>query len=114
MRSRPRSGATARPRGASFWITAMPENKTDYKKTLNLPDTPFPMRGDLARREPQWVKEWQERDVYQRIREASRRRPKFTLHRGPPSANGDIHLGHAINKILKDIVTKPRNMPAYA
>ena len=50
----------------------MPENKADYKKTLNLPDTPFPMRGDLARREPQWVKEWQERNVYRRIREASR------------------------------------------
>ena len=91
----------------------MPENKTDYKKTLNLPDTPFPMRGDLARREPQWVKEWQERNVYQRIREASRGRPKFILHDGPPYANGDIHLGHAINKILKDIVTKSRNMAGF-
>ena len=91
----------------------MPENKTDYKKTLNLPDTPFPMRGDLARREPQWVKEWQERNVYRRIREASRGRPKFILHDGPPYANGDIHLGHAINKILKDIVTKSRNMAGF-
>src|SRR5712691_1707962 len=87
--------------------------KTDYKKTLNLPDTPFPMRGDLARREPQWVKEWQERNVYQRIGEASRGRPKFILHDGPPYANGDIHLGHAINKILKDIVTKSRNMAGF-
>src|SRR5712691_7500479 len=113
MRSRPRSGATARPRGASFWITAMPENKTDYKKTLNLPDTPFPMRGDLARREPQWVKEWQEKKIYEKIREASRGRPKFVLHDGPPYANGDIHIGQAVNKILKDIVVKSRNMAGF-
>ncbi|TMG75968.1 MAG: isoleucine--tRNA ligase, partial [Betaproteobacteria bacterium] len=91
----------------------MPENKTDYKKTLNLPDTPFPMRGDLARREPQWVKEWRERNVYRRIREASRGRPKFILHDGPPYANGDIHLGHAINKILKDVIAKSRNMAGF-
>ena len=91
----------------------MPENKTDYKKTLNLPDTPFPMRGDLARREPHWVKEWQEKKIYEKIREASRGRPKFVLHDGPPYANGDIHLGHAINKILKDIITKSRNMAGF-
>ena len=88
----------------------MPENKTDYKKTLNLPDTPFPMRGDLARREPQWVKEWQEKKIYEKIREASRGRPKFVLHDGPPYANGDIHIGQAVNKILKDVVVKSRNM----
>src|SRR5712671_2121757 len=76
----------------------------DYKKTLNLPDTPFPMRGDLARREPHWVREWQEKQVYQKIRAASEGRPKFILHDGPPYANGNIHLGHAINKILKDII----------
>ncbi|HEY6239885.1 MAG TPA: class I tRNA ligase family protein, partial [Burkholderiales bacterium] len=93
----------------------MPEKKNDYKSTLNLPDTPFPMRGDLARREPQWVQEWQEKKVYEKIREASRGRPKgkFILHDGPPYANGDIHLGHAINKILKDIIVKSRNMAGF-
>jgi isoleucyl-tRNA synthetase len=91
----------------------MSENKNDYKKTLNLPDTPFPMRGDLAKREPQWVKDWQERKIYEKIREASRGRPKFVLHDGPPYANGDIHLGHAINKILKDIIVKSRNMAGF-
>jgi isoleucyl-tRNA synthetase len=89
----------------------MPEN--DYKKTLNLPDTPFPMRGDLAKREPQWVKEWQEKKIYQKIREASRGRPKFVLHDGPPYANGDIHIGTAVNKILKDIIVKSRNMAGF-
>src|SRR5712671_928198 len=88
----------------------MPENKTDYKKTLNLPDTPFPMRGDLAKREPHRVEEWQEKRIYERIREASRGRPKFVLHDGPPYANGDIHIGQAVNKILKDVVVKSRNM----
>ena len=91
----------------------MPENKTDYKKTLNLPDTPFPMRGDLARREPEWVKEWQEKKIYEKIREASRGRPKFVLHDGPPYANGDIHIGQAVNKILKDVVVKSRNMAGF-
>ena len=85
----------------------------DYKNTLNLPDTPFPMRGDLAKREPQWVKQWQERGLYQKIRAASKGRPKFILHDGPPYANGDIHLGHAINKILKDIIVKSRNLAGY-
>ncbi len=89
----------------------MPENH--YKKTLNLPDTPFPMRGDLAKREPQWVKEWQEKNIYQKIREASRGRPKFVLHDGPPYANGDIHIGTAVNKILKDIIVKSRNMAGF-
>src|SRR5437773_8783477 len=91
----------------------MPENKTDYKKTLNLPDTPFPMRGDLAKREPHWVEEWQEKRIYEKIREASRGRPKFVLHDGPPYANGDIHIGQAVNKILKDVVVKSRNMAGF-
>ncbi|HEY7674661.1 MAG TPA: isoleucine--tRNA ligase [Burkholderiales bacterium] len=91
----------------------MPENKTDYKKTLNLPDTPFPMRGDLAKREPHWVREWQEGKIYERIREASRGRPKFILHDGPPYANGDIHIGTAVNKILKDVIVKSRNMAGF-
>ncbi len=85
----------------------------DYKKTLNLPDTPFPMRGDLARREPLMLKRWQERRFYERIREASRGRPKFILHDGPPYANGDIHIGHAVNKILKDIIVKSKTLSGF-
>lgn len=75
---------------------------TDYKKTLNLPDTLFPMRGDLARREPQMLAQWQAQQRYQKIRAASKGRPKFILHDGPPYANGNIHIGTALNKILKD------------
>jgi isoleucyl-tRNA synthetase len=85
----------------------------DYKTTLNLPDTPFPMRGDLARREPGWLKAWQDKKLYQRIREASRGRPKFILHDGPPYANGDIHIGHAVNKVLKDIVVKSKTLSGF-
>ncbi|ARP90269.1 isoleucine--tRNA ligase [Bordetella genomosp. 9] len=85
----------------------------DYKKTLNLPDTSFPMRGDLAKREPGWVAEWEENHVYQAIRAASKGRPRFVLHDGPPYANGDIHIGHAVNKILKDMILKSRNMAGY-
>jgi isoleucyl-tRNA synthetase len=85
----------------------------DYKNTLNLPDTSFPMRGDLPKREPVWVAAWQEKKVYQAIRDASRGRPKFLLHDGPPYANGDIHIGHAVNKILKDIIVKSRNMAGF-
>ena len=88
-------------------------SKTDYKSTLNLPDTPFPMRGDLARREPGWVREWQERKVYEAIRAASKGRPRFVLHDGPPYANGDIHIGHAVNKVLKDIVVKSRQLAGF-
>jgi isoleucyl-tRNA synthetase len=91
----------------------MSDEKPDYKATLNLPDTAFPMRGDLARREPQWVKEWHERKVYEKVRTASRGRPKFVLHDGPPYANGDIHIGTAMNKILKDIIVKSRNMAGF-
>ena len=86
---------------------------SDYKKTLNLPDTPFPMRGDLARREPLMLKAWHERGLYQRIREASRGRPKFVLHDGPPYANGDIHIGHAVNKILKDMIVKSKSLSGF-
>jgi isoleucyl-tRNA synthetase len=85
----------------------------DYKDTLNLPETPFPMRGDLAKREPQWVKEWQERGVYQRLRQVAKGRPRFVLHDGPPYANGDIHIGTAVNKILKDVIVKSRTMAGY-
>ncbi|WP_394065345.1 isoleucine--tRNA ligase [Alcaligenes sp. WGS1538] len=85
----------------------------DYKDTLNLPDTPFPMRGDLAKREPGWIAQWEENKVYAAIRQASAGRPKFILHDGPPYANGDIHIGHAVNKILKDIIVKSRNMAGF-
>ena len=86
---------------------------TDYKDTLNLPDTPFPMRGDLARREPAWVKAWQERKLYQQIRQARKGAKKFILHDGPPYANGDIHIGHAVNKILKDIIVKSKTLSGF-
>ena len=85
----------------------------DYKNTLNLPDTPFPMRGDLAKREPQWVREWQERGIYQRLRSIAKGRPRFVLHDGPPYANGDIHIGHAVNKILKDMIVKSRTLAGF-
>lgn len=85
----------------------------DYKKTLNLLDTPFPMRGDLPRREPLWIRSCAERNIYQTLRKVCRDRPIFTLHDGPPYANGDIHIGHAVNKILKDIVVKDRTMSGY-
>ena len=85
----------------------------DYKDTLNLPDTGFPMRGDLAKREPALVKKWQESKLYERIREASRGRPTFVLHDGPPYANGDIHIGHVLNKVLKDIVVKSKSLAGF-
>lgn len=86
---------------------------TDYKQTLNLPDTPFPMRGNLASREPVMLKAWQEKNLYQKIRTASKGRPKFILHDGPPYANGDIHIGHAVNKILKDIIVKSKTLSGF-
>ncbi len=86
---------------------------TDYKKTLHLLDTPFPMRGNLAKREPDMLKAWQEKNLYQKIRAASKGRPKFTLHDGPPYANGDIHIGHAVNKILKDIIIKSKTLAGF-
>jgi isoleucyl-tRNA synthetase len=85
----------------------------DYKDTLNLPETPFPMRGDLAKREPQWVKEWQERGVYKRLRAVAKGRPRFVLHDGPPYANGDIHIGTAVNKILKDVIVKSKTLAGF-
>jgi isoleucyl-tRNA synthetase len=88
-------------------------DKTSWRETLNLPDTPFPMRGDLAKREPGWTAAWQEKGTYQRIREVCRGRPLWVLHDGPPYANGDIHIGHAVNKILKDIIVKSRNMAGF-
>ncbi|MDB5764932.1 MAG: ileS [Herminiimonas sp.] len=90
-----------------------PANKPQSKYPVNMTETPFPMRGDLAKREPQWVKQWQEKKLYQKIRNASKGRPKFILHDGPPYANGDIHIGHAVNKILKDMVVKTRQLGGF-
>ncbi len=80
------------------------------RATLNLPDTPFPMRGDLPKREPAWVKQWDDAGTYQRLREARCGAPKFVLHDGPPYANGQIHIGHAVNKVLKDMIVKARQL----
>ncbi|CAN5405234.1 isoleucine--tRNA ligase [soil metagenome] len=91
----------------------MSDQKTDYRSTLNLPDTPFPMRGDMAKREPGWVKQWEDEGRYQRLRDARMGAPKFILHDGPPYANGQIHMGHAVNKILKDMITKARQLEGF-
>src|SRR4051812_26032713 len=84
-----------------------------YRATLNLPDTPFPMRGDLPKREPGWVQQWEDKGIYQRLRDARHGAPKFVLHDGPPYANGQIHMGHAVNKILKDMIVKARQLAGF-
>jgi isoleucyl-tRNA synthetase len=89
------------------------DTKVDYKSTLNLPETAFPMRGDLAKREPAWIKAWQESKLYERIRAHARGRPKYVLHDGPPYANADIHIGHAVNKVLKDFVVKSKTLAGF-
>ncbi|MBV8342026.1 MAG: class I tRNA ligase family protein, partial [Gammaproteobacteria bacterium] len=86
---------------------------TDYKLTINLPQTDFPMKADLAQREPAAVRRWDERRVYGKLREIARGRPRFVLHDGPPYANGAIHIGHCVNKILKDIVVKSRSLDGF-
>ncbi len=86
---------------------------SDYKDTLNLPETDFPMRGNLAKREPELLKRWQEMDLYGKLRAAGEGRDKFILHDGPPYANGEIHLGHAVNKVLKDIIVKARTLSGF-
>jgi isoleucyl-tRNA synthetase len=86
---------------------------TDYKATLNLPFTEFPMKANLAQREPNMLKSWQNDGLYEKIREQRHGRKKFILHDGPPYANGDIHIGHSVNKILKDIVVKSRTLSGY-
>lgn len=85
----------------------------DYKNTLNLPHTDFPMKASLAQREPERLKAWQEKQLYQKIREARAGRKKFVLHDGPPYANGHLHCGHALNKILKDIIVKSKTMSGF-
>ena len=90
------------------------ESAADTKKyPLNLPDTPFPMRGNLPKREPEWIREWDEKHIYERIIDARRDAKKFILHDGPPYANGNIHVGHAVNKILKDMILKEKTLEGF-
>jgi isoleucyl-tRNA synthetase len=102
--------------------TAAPAAKSEasggaYRATLNMPDTPFPMRGDLPKREPSWVADWNDgskgQGLYMRLREARKGAPLFVLHDGPPYANGQIHMGHAVNKILKDMIVKSRQLAGF-
>lgn len=85
----------------------------DYRNTLNLPETDFPMRGNLPKREPEILKAWEDAKLYEMVQKAREGQPKFILHDGPPYANGDIHLGHAINKVLKDIIVKYKTMMGF-
>ena len=86
---------------------------SDYKSTLNLPQTAFPMKANLASREPERLKQWQEMGLYARMREAAAGKPKFILHDGPPYANGELHVGHAVNKVLKDIIVKSKTLSGF-
>src|SRR5690606_19733181 len=85
----------------------------DYKSTVNLPKTDFPMKANLTQREPIILERWEEIDLYGRMREEAAGRPKFVLHDGPPYANGDLHAGTALNKVLKDLVVKTRQMAGF-
>ena len=98
MNDQNRSAAAASPDGG------------DHRHSLNLPDTPFPMRGDLPKREPAWIAQWEQEGRYSRLRDARCGQPLFVLHDGPPYANGQIHMGHAANKILKDMIVKARQL----
>ena len=94
-------------------ITMTDKTTADYRSTLNLPDTPFPMRGDLPKREPGWVKSWEDKGIYKKLRDVRAGKPKFVLHDGPPYANGQIHIGHAVNKVLKDMIVKARQLDGF-
>ena len=85
----------------------------DYNKTINLPKTDFPMRGNLTKKEPEMLKQWEEDRLYYEMIKKNEGRPSYVLHDGPPYANGDIHLGTALNKVLKDIIVKYKNMSGY-
>src|SRR5436190_20783179 len=85
----------------------------DYKSTLNLPQTGFPMKADLVTREPQRLQKWQSENLYQKIQSQRAGAPKFVLHDGPPFANGDVHIGNALNKILKDIIIKYKTLRGF-
>ena len=91
----------------------MSEAKTNYRATLNMPDTPFPMRGDLPKREPGWLQSWNNEGLYKRLRMARQGAPLFVLHDGPPYANGKLHIGHALNKVLKDMIVKSKQLAGF-
>ena len=94
-------------------MNEMPTKARDYSETLFLPKTDFPMRAGLPQKEPEILKRWRELDLYRRLREERKGRPRFILHDGPPYANGNIHIGHALNKILKDVVTRSQQMLGF-
>jgi isoleucyl-tRNA synthetase len=106
--TQPGKGQPDAKKGGGKPSESVPESK--YRATLNMPDTPFPMRGDLPKREPLWVAEWEKNDLYGKLRAARQGAPKFVLHDGPPYANGNIHIGHAVNKVLKDMIVKARQL----
>lgn len=85
----------------------------DYKATLNLPKTDFPMKANLPQREPEMLAWWAQQKLYELIQEAGKGRPRYVLHDGPPYANGRIHIGHALNKVLKDIIVKSKTMAGF-
>ena len=107
---RPGAAPTGRHHGKTMTDTA---EKIDYSKTLYLPQTEFPMRAGLPEKEPLLVERWQDMDIYRRLREDAAGRPKYVLHDGPPYANGNIHIGHALNKMLKDVITRSFQMRGY-
>ena len=91
----------------------MSEPKTNYRATLNMPDTAFAMRGDLPKREPAWAKAWSDQGLYKKLRLARQGAPLFVLHDGPPYANGNLHIGHALNKVLKDMIVKSKQLAGF-
>jgi len=93
--------------------TKDPDSKHDYRGTLFLPSTEFPMKAGLPDAEPRWLKRWEEMGLYKKLRESAQGSPLYVLHDGPPYANGDIHIGTALNKILKDFVVRSRQMLGY-
>ena len=93
-------------------MTDTPE-KIDYSKTLYLPETEFPMRAGLPQKEPEMAAKWKEMGLYKRLRASAAGREKFVLHDGPPYANGNIHIGHALNKVLKDVITRSFQMRGF-
>ena len=94
-------------------MTDNKETGRDWSETLFLPQTEFPMRAGLPKKEPELIARWDEMKLYRKLREASKGRPKYVLHDGPPYANGHLHIGHALNKILKDIITRSFQMRGY-
>ncbi len=94
-------------------MTQDTNNKDDYRETVFLPKTDFPMRGGLSKKEPEILEQWKEQNLYKKIRSKSAGKPKFVLHDGPPYANGNIHMGHAVNKVLKDVIVKSKNMSGF-